>query len=119
MSSANNNEGRNAARSGEKKPILVGAINTGRAFPHNMQGPIPPALDLDSFPEAKEAIRVTEEFCDNYRALRKEVEILREENCRLRRMLEIFLDPLSLSSSNNPLKTLVQIFRAEELKPKD
>src|SRR3954468_7838958 len=106
MSSANNNEGRVAARSCEKKSILVGAINTGRAFSHNMQGPIPPALDLDSFPEAKEAIRVTEDFCDNYRALRKEVEILQEETCRLRRMLEIFLDLPSSSSSNNPFETL-------------
>src|SRR4051812_5069690 len=91
----------------------------GRAFSHNMQGPIPPALDLDSFPKAKEAIRVTEEFCDNYRALRKEVEILQEENCRLRRMLEIFLDPPSSSSSNNPLETLVQTCRAEKLKLKE
>src|SRR4051812_36521451 len=116
MSSTNNNEGRIAARPWEKKPILVGEINTGRAFSHNMQGPIPPALNLDSFSEAKEAIRVTEEFCDNYRALRKEVEILQEENFRLRRMLEIFLDPPSSSSSNNPLETLVQIFQAEKLK---
>src|SRR3954466_2368439 len=84
-----------------------------------MQGPIPPTLDLDSFPEAKEASRVTEDFCDNYCALRKEVEILQEENCRLRRMLEIFLDSSSSSSSNNPLETLVQNCRAEKLKLKE
>ena len=86
-------EGRIAAGSGAKKPTLVGSINTGRAFSHNMQGPIPPVLDLSSFPAAEEAIRVTDEFCDKYRALREEVEILREENNRLRGMLENFLTP--------------------------
>ena len=48
-----------------------------------MQGPIPPVLDLSSFPTTEETIRVTHEFCDKYRALRKEVDILREENNRL------------------------------------
>jgi hypothetical protein len=59
-----------------------------------MQEPIPPVLDLSFFPAAEEAIRVTDEFCDKYRALRKEVEILREENNRLRRILENFLTPI-------------------------
>ncbi|KAK1692401.1 hypothetical protein QYE76_009098 [Lolium multiflorum] len=39
-------------------------------------GALPPALDLDSFPCVEEAIRVADEFCDQYRALRREVEIL-------------------------------------------
>ncbi|KAK1661320.1 hypothetical protein QYE76_049479 [Lolium multiflorum] len=38
------------------------------------------APDLDSFPCVEEAIRVADEFCDQYRALRREVEILQEEN---------------------------------------
>ncbi|KAK1628591.1 hypothetical protein QYE76_002906, partial [Lolium multiflorum] len=46
-------------------------------------GVLPPALDLDSFPCVEEAIRVADEFCDQYRALRREVEILQEENQRL------------------------------------
>ena len=87
-------EGQIAAGSRARKPTLVGSINTGRAFSHNMQGPIPPVLDISSFPVAEEAIRVTDEFCDKYRALRKEVEILQEENNRLRRMLENFLTPI-------------------------
>ena len=87
-------EGQIAAGSRARKPTLVGSINTGRAFSHNMQGPIPPVLDLSSFPVAEEAIRVTDELCDKYRALRKEVEILREENNRLPRMLENFLTPI-------------------------
>lgn len=88
-------EGQLAAGSRARKPTLVGSINAGRAFSHNMQGPIPPVLDLSSFPAVEEAIRVTNEFCDKYRALRKEVEILREENNRLRRMLENFLTPIT------------------------
>ena len=77
----------------------MGSINTGRAFSHNMQGPIPPVLDLSLFPAADEAIRVTDEFCEKYRALRKEVDVLREENSRLRRMLENFLTPIKDSPS--------------------
>ncbi|KAK1613754.1 hypothetical protein QYE76_019271 [Lolium multiflorum] len=87
-------EGQIAARLRARKATPVGSINTGHAFSHNMKGPIPPVLDLSSFPVAEEAIRVTDEFCDKYRALRKEVEILREENNRLRRMLENFLTPI-------------------------
>ena len=64
MAPANDDEGQSAAGSRKRKSILVGAINTRRAFSHNMQGPIPPALDLDPFPTAEEAIRVTDEFCD-------------------------------------------------------
>ena len=94
MAPANDDEGQSAAGSRKRKSILVGAINTRRAFSHNMQGPIPPALDLDPFPAVEEAIRVTDEFCDNYRALINEVEILQEENCRLRRMIEGFLTPI-------------------------
>ena len=84
-------EGQITTGSRIREPTFVGSINTGHAFSHNMQGPIPPVLDLSSFPVAEEAIRVTDEFCDKYRALRKEVEILREENNRLRRKLENFL----------------------------
>ncbi len=87
-------EGQIAAGSRARKPTFVGSINTGRPFSHNMKGSIPPVPDLSSFPAAEEAIRVTDEFCDKYRALRKEVEILQEENNRLRRMLENFLTPI-------------------------
>jgi hypothetical protein len=36
---------------------------------------------------------VTNEFCAQYRVLEKEVEILQEENLRLCRMLEYFINP--------------------------
>ena len=65
------------------KQILVGSVDTRRSFSHNLQGPLPPALSLDSFSVLEEALRTTDEFCDQYRALRREVEILQEENCRL------------------------------------
>jgi hypothetical protein len=37
-----------AAGSRAREPTFVGSINTGRAFSHNMQGPIPPIPDLSS-----------------------------------------------------------------------
>jgi hypothetical protein len=90
-------EGQMAGGSCAREPTLVGAINAGRAFSHNMQGPIPPIPNLSSFPAAKETLRFTDEFCAKYRVLKREVEILQEENIRLRRMLEIFLAPVMIS----------------------
>ncbi|KAK1606548.1 hypothetical protein QYE76_030221 [Lolium multiflorum] len=84
------------------KPILVGSVNTRRSFSHNLQGPLPPAPSLNSFPAVEEAFRVTDEFCDQYRVLRREVEILQEENNRLRRMLERFLTPIRVVPPSPP-----------------
>ena len=82
------------ARTGTSKPTFVGSSNAQRAFSHNMQGAIPHIPDLGSFPDATEALRVTDQFCEQYRVLRREVYILQEENNRLRKMLERFLTPL-------------------------
>jgi hypothetical protein len=90
-------EGQMAAGSWAREPTFVGAINVGRGFSHNMHGPIPSILDLSSFPAEEEALRVADEFCDKYRVLKREVEILQEENSRLRRMLEIFLAPVMIA----------------------
>ncbi|KAK1644382.1 hypothetical protein QYE76_062187 [Lolium multiflorum] len=81
-------------------------------------------LDLDSFPCAEEAIRVADEFCDQYRALRREVEILQEENQRLRRMLEYYSNPSTRpspphSGNNESLQVLVQNCKIEKLKLKE
>jgi len=108
----------------ESKPILVGSVNTGRSFSHNLQGALPPALDLESFPCVEEAIRVADEFCDQYRALRREVEILQEENQRLRRMLEYYSNPSTRpspphSGNNESLQVLVQNCKIEKLKLKE
>ncbi|KAK1677462.1 hypothetical protein QYE76_038310 [Lolium multiflorum] len=88
------------------------------------KGPLPPALSLDSFPMLEEVLRTTDEFCDQYRALRREVEILQEENCRLRRMLEYHSIRITRSSSpisdnNESLRILVQNCQAEKLKLKE
>jgi hypothetical protein len=90
-------EGHMAGGSRAREPTFVGTINAGRAFSHNMQGPIPPVPDLSSFPATEEALRVTDEFCDKYRVLKREVEILQEENNRLHKMLEIFLAPIMIA----------------------
>ncbi|KAK1678934.1 hypothetical protein QYE76_039782 [Lolium multiflorum] len=83
-----------------------------------------PALDLDSFPCVEEAIRVADEFCDQYRALRREVEILQEENQRLRRMLEYYSNPSTRpspphSGNNESFQVLVQNCKIEKLKLKE
>ncbi|KAK1641562.1 hypothetical protein QYE76_059367 [Lolium multiflorum] len=88
------------------------------------RGLLPPALSLDSFPCVEEAIRVADEFCDQYRALRREVEILQEENQRLRRMLEYYSIPITRpppphSDNNESLRVLVQNCQIEKLKLKE
>src|SRR3954466_5202780 len=93
-------EEQTAVGSKARKPTFVGAINTGRAFSRNMQGIIASVLDFKSCPEAVEALRTTDEFCDKYRALRLKVDILQEENNRIRKMLEGFL---TLNNGTPPL----------------
>ncbi|KAK1691747.1 hypothetical protein QYE76_008444 [Lolium multiflorum] len=115
---------RQEQQAGGSKQILVGSVDTRRSFSHNLQGPIPPALSLDSFPMMEEVLRITDEFCDQYRALRREVEILQEENCRLRRMIEYHSIRITRSSSptsdnNESLRILVQNCQAEKLKMKE
>ena len=84
-------EEQTAAGTRARKPTFVGAINTGHAFSRNMQGIIASVPDFRSCPEAVEALRTTDEFCDKYRALRMKVDMLQEDNDRLREMLEGFL----------------------------
>jgi hypothetical protein len=115
---------RQEQQAGGSKQILVGSVDTRRSFSHNLQGPLPPALSFNSFPELEEALRTTDEFCDQYRALRREVEILQEENCRLRRMIEYHSIRITRSSSptsdnNESLRILVQNCQAERLKTKE
>ncbi|KAK1610630.1 hypothetical protein QYE76_034303 [Lolium multiflorum] len=115
---------RQEQQAGGSKQILVGSVDTRRSFSHNLQGPLSPALSLDSFPMMEEVLRVTDEFCDQYRALRREVEILQEENCRLRRLIEYHSIRVTRSSSptsdnNESLRILVQNYQAEKLKMKE
>ena len=72
-------------------PTFVGSINYRRAFSHNVQGAVPPSFDPLSIPAIAEAHRVAVQFCEQYRMLRTQVEILQEENTRLRRMLQRLL----------------------------
>jgi hypothetical protein len=44
-------------------------------------------------PVIKEGMLVSDEFCTQYQALKREVEMLQEENIRFRRMLEYFINP--------------------------
>ncbi|KAK1682940.1 hypothetical protein QYE76_043788 [Lolium multiflorum] len=88
--------------------IAYDPVPVNDSFPNEqlavIKGPLPPAPSLNSFPSLEEALRVTDEFCDQYRALRREVEILQEENNRLRRMLERFLAPIRVIPSPSPPK---------------
>ena len=85
------------------KATFVGSVNTHHAFSHNMQGPTPRVPDFGPYPVVTEALCVTDEFCDQYRVLRRDVEIRQEENTRLRRMLERLLTPLQVVQPS-PLK---------------
>jgi hypothetical protein len=76
-----------------RNPTFVGSMNAGRAFSHNMRGPTFPVLDLNFMPVIKEGMLVTDELCAQYRVLESEIQILQEENLRLRRMLEYFINP--------------------------
>ena len=84
-------EEQTAAGTRARKPTFVGVINIVRAFSRNMQGIIASVPYFKSCPEAVEALRTTDEFCDKYRSLRMKVDILQEENNRLHKMLEGFL----------------------------
>ncbi|KAK1664860.1 hypothetical protein QYE76_053019 [Lolium multiflorum] len=108
--------------------IAYDPVPVNDSFPNEqlavIKGPLPPALSLNSFPCVEEAIRVTDEFCDQYRALRREVEILQEENQRLRRMLEYYSIPITRpppphSDNNESLRVLVQNCQTEKLKLKE
>jgi hypothetical protein len=90
-------EGQMTGGSRARDPTFVGSINARRAFSHNMQGPTLPVLDLNFFPAVEEGLRVTDELCAQYRVLKREIEILQEENLRLCRMLEIFLAPIMIA----------------------
>ncbi|KAK1653169.1 hypothetical protein QYE76_070974 [Lolium multiflorum] len=108
--------------------ITYDPVPVNDSFPNEqlavIKGLLPPALSLDSFPCVEEAIRVTDEFCDQYRALRREVEILQEENQRLRRMLEYYSIPITRptpphSDNNESLRVLVKNCQTEKLKLKE
>jgi hypothetical protein len=76
-----------------RDPTFVGSMNAGHAFSHNMQGPTLPVLDLNFMPRIEEGMLVTDELCAQYQVLEREIQILQEENLRLRRMLELLLGP--------------------------
>ncbi|KAK1699558.1 hypothetical protein QYE76_016255 [Lolium multiflorum] len=108
--------------------IAYDPVPVNDSFPNEqlavIKGALPPALDLDSFPCVEEAIRVADEFCDQYRALKREVEILQEENQRLRRMLEYYSNPSTRpspphSGNNESFQVLVQNCKIEKLKLKE
>ncbi|KAK1680106.1 hypothetical protein QYE76_040954 [Lolium multiflorum] len=105
--------------------IAYDPVPVNDSFPNEqlavIKGALPPALDLDSFPCVEEAIRVADEFCDQYRALKREVEILQEENQRLRRMLEYYSIPSTRpspphSDNNESLQVLVQNCKIVKMK---
>ncbi|KAK1698127.1 hypothetical protein QYE76_014824 [Lolium multiflorum] len=108
----------------KKGGMTVVPNDNDELIPQRIVGALPPALDLDSFPCVEEAIRVADEFCDQYRALKREVEILQEENQRLRRMLEYYSNPSTRpspphSGNNESLQVLVQNYKIEKLKLKE
>jgi hypothetical protein len=86
-------EEKGAGRPRPKNPAFEGPSKARRIFSHDLQGPTLHVLDLNSMPVIKEGMLVTDEFCAQYQVLKREVEMLQEENIRLRRMLEYFVNP--------------------------
>jgi hypothetical protein len=86
-------EEQEAGRLRARNPTFEGPVKARCISSHDMQGPILHVLDLNSMPVIKEGMLVTDEFCAQYQVLKKEVEILQEENIRLCRMLEYFINP--------------------------
>jgi hypothetical protein len=92
-------EEQGAGRARPRNPAFEGPTKARRIFSHDMQGPTLHILDLNSMPVIKEGMLVTDEFCAQYQVLKREVEMLQEENLRLRRMLEYFVNPRLLPLS--------------------
>jgi hypothetical protein len=86
-------EEQEARKSRARNSTFVGSMNVGCAFSHDMRGPTFPVLDLNFMPIIKEGMLVTDELCAQYRILEREIQILQEENLRLRRMVEYFINP--------------------------
>ena len=71
---------------------MVSAKDKGKEpMEEDLQDPKQRLVPLVSYPPSMEALRVTKEFCDKYRDLRRKVDMLQWENNRLRKMLEDFL----------------------------
>jgi hypothetical protein len=86
-------EEQEARKSRARNSTFVGSMNAGRAFSHDLRGPTFPVLDLNFMPMIKEGMLVTDELCAQYRVLEREIEILQEENLRLRKILEHIINP--------------------------
>jgi hypothetical protein len=80
-------------KSRARNSTFVGSMNAGRTFSHDMRGPMFPVLDLNFMPIKKEGMLVTDELSAQYRTLEREIQILQEENLRLRMMVEYFINP--------------------------
>jgi hypothetical protein len=82
-----------SGRARPKNPAFEGPMKARRIFSHDLQGPTYHVLDLNSMPVIEQGMLVTFEFCSQYQALKREVVMLQEENIRLRRMQEYFINP--------------------------
>jgi hypothetical protein len=86
-------EEQEAGKSRARNSTFVGSMNAGCAFSHDMRGPTFLVLDLNFMPIIKEGMLVTYELCAQYQVLEREIQILQEENLKLCRMVEYFINP--------------------------
>jgi hypothetical protein len=86
-------EEQGSGRARPKNPAWEVPTKARHIFSHDLQGPTHHVLDLDSVPVIEHGMLVTFEFCTYYEALKREVNMLQEENLRLRRMQEYFINP--------------------------
>ncbi|KAK1610343.1 hypothetical protein QYE76_034016 [Lolium multiflorum] len=101
--------------------ITYDPVPVNDSFPNEqlvvIKGLLPPALDLDSFPCVEEAIRVADEFCDQYRALRRKWRYFRRRTSDFEEYYSI--QSTIHSDNNESLQVLVQNCKPEKLKLKE
>ena len=87
---------------GQATPLLWDPLTISVLFLIMRWEEVPPRPESFSIPVVSEAHRVADQFCEQYRVLREGVEILQEENTRLRRMLQRFLTPITVVPPSPP-----------------
>src|SRR4051812_28357432 len=72
---------------GPSNPIMVGVFQPHYDFSLKLPGTAPQLEDLQRPSTVSEAYRVTNQFCEDFRVLKAQVEILESENQCLRRII--------------------------------
>ena len=73
---------------GPSHPITVGFVQPQYDLSLKLSGTTPPTGSLQVPSTVSEAYRITNQFCEDFRVLKAQVEILERENLALRRVIK-------------------------------